>query len=51
MVDAEQAEVVADEVEHRLDRALAEQRQPFALGPADKAVAMFGGEQRPTGFR
>ena len=37
---------MADEVEHRLDRGIAEQRQPFALGRVGVAVAIFGREQR-----
>ena len=46
MVDAEQGEVVPDHLDHRRDRALAEQVEPFALGRVDVAVAELGGERR-----
>jgi hypothetical protein len=44
VTDAEQREIAADHVHHRGDGLLAEQVEPFALGRADIARAIFLGE-------
>ena len=46
VVDAEQAEVVADQLDHRRDGLALEQVEPFAFGRVDELVAEFGGEHR-----
>src|SRR5207302_1543794 len=44
VVDAEQPEVMLDQVEHRGDAALAEDRQPFAFRSVRILIAKLGGE-------
>ena len=43
VMDAEQRQVVADEVEHRLDRAFAEDRKPLLFRRLDQLVAVVRG--------
>jgi hypothetical protein len=51
VVDSKQAEVVADEVEHRLNRRLAEHREPLLLRHLHHVVAVIGGEHDRDGLQ
>ncbi len=51
MVNVEEREIVANKVEHRLDRCLFEQLEPLGFGGGGEFVAILRGEQGSDGLK
>ena len=50
-MDVKQAQIVPDQVQHRLDRSIAEKRQPLAFRSRDKSIAVLRSEDGSDGLQ